>query len=832
MTTGESLVCRPGGRRAELLRQRDGKGGHNGIDYVEVLPGPSLCVHFFGDVPLVRDPKHPHGLTPDNFVVRGGRRITGLRVLRLEIESSGDPERDDCLRLRLDREGDFSTYRVCIVGVDGFDPRYMCADVTFRLDCAADLDCDTDDGCDDDDDAAEPEISYLAKDYATFRRLILDRLAVTMPDWRERHEADVGITLVELLAYAGDHLSYYQDAVGTEAYLQTARQRISVRRHVRLVDYYLHEGLNARAWVSVWTDSDTPAVPRSELSFVTAVPGLPDVPGNHRLLRSEDLRKAAPGSYLVFEPVGDPDEEVTFRAAHSELRFYTWGEEECCLPSGTSSATLLDPDRALCLEVGDVLVLEEVKGTRTGHPADADPTRRHVIRLRSVTPATDELLGIDVVEITWSPADALPFALCLSVRLPAPDCTLVTDVSVARGNVLLVDHGEGVTEPLDPVDGSTVVDACGCDGAVLESTPLPFRFTPVLGAGPLTFADPVDLRAPAAAAAVRDPRQGLPALALTSTTGPRSRWTPRPDLLTSGPDDRHVVVEVDDDGRAHLRFGDGELGKLPPVGATFAAAYRVGGGPLGNVGPDAITTMVLRTQTWSGADVRPRNPLPATGGTAPEPVAEAKLMAPDAFRERLRRAITAEDYATIAGGLPGVQSAAAELAWTGSWYEATVAVDELGADEAGPELLQRVGAGLDDVRRLGHDLAVEPARSVPVDLRVEVCVDPHHSRGVVKAAVLDVLGNRRLANGRLGLFHPDRLTFGTSVRTSQVVALVQAIPGVASVEVTRLRRLDRSDAGELDAGVLTVHNLEIARLSGDPSLPENGRLVLVMGGGR
>ena len=47
----------------------------------------------------------------------------------------------------------------------------------------------------------------------------------------ERHVPDLGIALVELLAYVGDYLSYYQDAVATEAYLDTARRRISVRRH-------------------------------------------------------------------------------------------------------------------------------------------------------------------------------------------------------------------------------------------------------------------------------------------------------------------------------------------------------------------------------------------------------------------------------------------------------------------------------------------------------------------------------------------------------------------------------------------------------------------------
>src|SRR5204862_2931344 len=96
---------------------------------------------------------------------------------------------------------------------------------------------------------ADPELDYLAKDYASFRQLMLDRIATIMPTWQERNPADLGIALVELLAYAGDQLSYFQDAVATEAYLSTARRRVSVRRHARLLDYRLHEGCNARAWV-------------------------------------------------------------------------------------------------------------------------------------------------------------------------------------------------------------------------------------------------------------------------------------------------------------------------------------------------------------------------------------------------------------------------------------------------------------------------------------------------------------------------------------------------------------------------------------------------------
>ena len=85
---------------------------------------------------------------------------------------------------------------------------------------------------------------------------MLDRLNLLAPGWSERSAADVGVALVELLAYAADNLSYRQDAIANEAYLATAHKRVSVRRHARLVDYALHDGCNARAWVHVKVAAD------------------------------------------------------------------------------------------------------------------------------------------------------------------------------------------------------------------------------------------------------------------------------------------------------------------------------------------------------------------------------------------------------------------------------------------------------------------------------------------------------------------------------------------------------------------------------------------------
>ncbi len=362
-------------------------------------------------------------------------------------------ELDDTMEVVTDKAGDFSTYTLRVVIRDehgdyqphpSFDPRYDRVEFSFKVDCPSDLDCKQTLVCPP-EQRDEPVINYLAKDYASFRQMILDRLALVMPDWQERHVPDLGIALVELLAYAGDHLSYYQDAVATEAYLDTARQRISVRRHTRLVDYVLHEGCNARTWVCVGTDSVVTLDP-SEIYFITKLEHIGLV------VKDEDLRKLPSGGYEMFEPMTDVD--ITLYPGLHEIHFYTWGDKECCLPRGAKSATLIgrwveeppateppvcEPgkqasasDKAirpatpgtseLHLKPGDVLILEEVIGPKTGNPADADPKRRHAVRLTDVQIGHDPLYPeIALTEITWAEEDALPFPLCLSVMGPAAE---------------------------------------------------------------------------------------------------------------------------------------------------------------------------------------------------------------------------------------------------------------------------------------------------------------------------------------------------------------------------------------------------------------------------
>lgn len=553
-----TLQCRDDQERRRLARAKP----LNGFDFLEVSDDQRHLTVFFLE-------KAPEWITARHLRIEGGRRIRDIRVLEIKINRSEDPERDDCMVVTLDKPGDFSTYTLCVVAIDeagrasggvpdDFDPRYSCLCFSFKAGCPSELDCALPVVCPT-QPREEPEIDYLAKDYASFRRLILDRLAMIMPDWQERHVPDIGITLVELLAYTGDHLSYYQDAVASEAYLNTARQRISVRRHARLVDYLLHEGCNARAWVQLDVSQSLLRLQRGDFYFITAIDGL-----SSRMLKEAQLPSVQPLPYLVFEPMLPAEQsEVELRADHNEIRLYTWSETLCCLPKGATSATLVDPgsatlppespshecndeeteevdapagdngpqpeDYRLCLKPCDLLLFEEVKGAHTGNPADADPAHRHLVRLTQVTPSWDPLTGQLLQEVCWAQEDALPFPLCISATGPAPECKLIPDISVARGNLLLVDHGQSVNDDLGQVPYGSLITACG-DGCLPPGMRHePAGYGPILQRPNLTYAAPLppcvqgssvcegsDPISPALSLTQQDPRAALPWIALLS----------------------------------------------------------------------------------------------------------------------------------------------------------------------------------------------------------------------------------------------------------------------------------------------------------------------------
>jgi predicted phage baseplate assembly protein len=295
------------------------------------------------------------------------------------------------------------------------------------------------------------------------------------------------------------------------------------------------------------------------------------------------------------------------------------------------------------------------------------------------------------------------------------------------------------------------------------------------------------------------------------------------------------VAENDDTGRAQLRFGDGICGFAPPAGWSFQARYRVGTGAAGNVGREAIVWLALRSESLFGAGLQPRNPLPALGGTDPEPMADVKRYAPHAYGRVLERAVAAADYAQIAGLDARIEGAHAALVWTGSGYEACVALDPRATAMNDPTLAADTLARLQAVRRIGHDVRIVPALYISLSIGLDICVAPGYLTADVELAVLNALSNRVLADGSLGFFHPDTLVFGEDIPASPIIAAVQGIDGVAHLDVTLFARADATPADALASltnGIVPIAADELPQLDNDPNFPERGTLKLTMRGGK
>jgi hypothetical protein len=818
-------------------RRRDAVRGSalNGIDYLEVVdhdapPPPSnrqrfLRVHFINDIAS-------NSLAAANVTISGGERIRPIVILGATI---GTGEDADVLTVEVEEPGDFSIYTLSLVtgpfdsaAPDKIDPRLAAVDFSFKVECPSDFDCAPKHICPP-EPRPQPEINYLAKDYASFRKLILDRMSLLVPDWRERNPADLGITLVELLAYAGDQLSYQQDAVATEAYLGSARKRVSLRRHARLVDYFVNDGTNARVWVQLTTNADLLIVPAQ-----TQILGRLDRIPLRITPASQILDEAMRQHPIVFETL----HEITLFTAHDTMAFYTWSDRQCCLPKGATTATLVGhlpdlPDNA-------VLIFEEQRGPLTGEEADAGRTRRYAVRLTSVVtfgnggqPLTDPLTGTEITEIEWMAEDALPFPFCLSGFTDEEHGDQYRDdLSIVHGNIVLADHGLTVADgSLGKVQAPQILlpPQPGADRCQ-RPPPLfgPPRFRPSLQGKPLTQASPYDKTLPASQSLIVDPDGSRPAISLESTLGAdTAQWLPQRDLLGSAADAREFVVEIESEQTAYLRFGDDELGEEPEPGTSFSATYRVGNGTAGNIGAETLGHIVSNNAAIIGV----RNPLPASGGVDPESAAQIRRDAPQAFRTQ-KRAVTEADYARTAELDRSIQRAAATFRWTGSWHTVFITPDRFDGLPLTNDFELELRAEIEPYRMAGHDLEIDSPHYASLEIAMFVCVQPDYFRSDVRAALLEVFSSGIRPDGSKGFFQPDRFTFGQTVYLSALYAAAQAVPGVASMQITTFQRQGLSETSGLTNGFLTMDRLEIARLESNPDFPERGLFTLDFGGGR
>ncbi len=635
-------------------------------------------------------------------------------------------------------------------------------------------------------------IDYLAKDYESFRRLMLERMTLAIPSWSERNPSDYGIAVIEVLAYAADNLSYYQDAVGTEAYLGTARRRVSLTRHARLLDYSVGNGSNARTWIQI----DVSEEPK-KLLLRRGTPVYAESPGapssisitSTSVHQDPDGRQNPPPSSNTFEVLAD-----TYVAHdHLTMSLYTWGSLDFALPAGATSAAL-----AGCfsgLEAGDVLIFAPFDST-TGETVKTAPLGHPVRLSKKPKCTTDPTLGEEITEIVWFAADALPLPMPVAGRVAGG---VRRDLTLVLGNLVPIDQGQTVAEELP------VVPPVG-------------TYTPALSNRWVTQASPFDpvasRRLPATDFLHPDQALAMPAIYLAELSAggeTLATWRPLPDLLASGPFANAFVVEVETDGSARLRFGDGQYGRRPLPGTRFLATYRIGLGADGNLGPGTIKRLEADRVLGVG------NPLQAVGGTNPENESRIRLLAPQALAAQ-ERCVTEADFVDAAESFPGVRRAAANWVWTGSWTTAFVYVEREGGRPFDLYFESGLKAHLEPRVLAGTALRILAACYLPLDIALTIYPRP----GVLTIDVERALRVAFSAVDPNGFFAADRFTFGQPVYLSEVITRAASVSGVARVDVRRFGRWNQPPSGEIAAGRIQPGPLEIVRADSAPGAPQLG----------
>lgn len=865
--------------RARLMTDSPGPTAPNGIKLLRVvevdhaLDTAVLDLYFYNLnilAAIVLEYTGNNNLAKMIFTISGGHRIrAGSALGQVQVDSTGSPPNaaitqpdstKPVLRLVVKPIGDYSTYTLGVStgGIPNavIDPLFAEIRFKFRPGCF-------NNNCADEWESArtpleEPAIDYLAKDYGSFRRTMLTAMSRRVPGWEPTSEADLDMVLAELFSVAADELSDYQDRVMSEAYLASARKRVSMARHARLMDYHIHQGGQASTWLALEIGHDT-----GQKAFQLA-PGLKAWAGESTIDQTTHKKQEAAAS-VVFLSRHEGTQTVHQYLNHIGL--YTWSDTVTALKAGSTRADLklysklylADPappveiaTQAAADEVRDLirnkrirhLLIQEHLNPGTGKAPGRNPAKRQLLTLvpEAAESIEDPITNEWMVRVQWEKKNALQFDYCFTVDCPAdnPGTAIgtVTNVSLFHGNLVEVFHGREAQAIFK--DEGQLLDISD------PNKPLQFHYERTRW-GTLC-------RLPKFPLAYKQTRPGgdvPPASTLAvEVMPPGDPWDEVPNLIhsdDSAENGDHFVVETDENRRSVIRFGNGTNGRELPDGALVTCTYQYGMPLDGNVGADTIVSVsedslkvipsfpfILRL-CW--------NPFDVTNGRDQEPVAEIIRRVPEAYRQHQLRAVTLADYVSRAEEVEGVSRAAARYAWTGSWRTVRVTIDPIGTTELSNQLRKAVSDYLNAVRLIGEDIEIRPPLFVPLEINVVLCAKPDVWPEDLTFVLEQEFSAGWTPDGRKGFFHPDEWTFGQPLYASQIIGRAMRVQGVEHVvgQKTGTPPADKiisvsikrwnSPFAATDALTQVNYN-EIIQVMGNPDHLEQGIIRFEVKGGR
>jgi predicted phage baseplate assembly protein len=606
------------------------------------------------------------------------------------------------------------------------------------------------------------------------------RIAQSCPEWTEHNVSDPGITLIELFAWMTDMLTYRLN-------------RIPDKLHIALLNLLgvrLHGPTAARAQVRfrlVAPPEQAVEIPAG-LTEVATRRSAAEEAIIFQVSEGFSIAPRRPTAYVI-QPAGEPR---ALAVADGVARPQGRDQMPFAMPPAADDAFYLGFDEDLAR-----LILRVEIDASIARGAGVDP--EHPPLVWEVSQGAGEWVEAEVLS-----DDTGGFNLGSgTVELQCPDASGIANFGGHRRHWVRCrvadrpqsgEEGGAYTHPpaiysitAAPIGALLPAEHCSTRQeeslGTSDGTPgqqFRLRFAPVLPLGP---DQTLEVREPGAER--------------------WSRWTPVESFAESGPRDRHFVVDTNA-GEIELgpavRQPDGgwaQFGAVPAQGASLRmTSYSHGGGRLGNVAPETLTT--LRSAIPGVSAVT--NPRAAHGGVDGESLTSARQRASLEVRTRAR-AVTADDYEFLVGQASARVGRALCMAPSAPTEpirihvmprvddaERQLAFDELNPN---PELLQTVSDYLDERRMIGTSVHLLPVRLRGVSVVVNLQAEPRVGLQRVEEEVLQALYtylNPLVGGSALG--PSSGWPFGRLLNQGELFQIVHSVEGVQFVKLLRVYETD------------------------------------------
>jgi hypothetical protein len=258
-------------------------------------------------------------------------------------------------------------------------------------------------------------------------------------------------------------------------------------------------------------------------------------------------------------------------------------------------------------------------------------------------------------------------------------------------------------------------------------------------------------------------------------------WVEVDTLYDAGPNDAVYITRLSDDGKTTVIFGDGVNGRLLPTGSNnVVAKYRKGIGLEGLVRAGQLDQPLTRPLGLKGVS----NPIKSSGAADPESLADARQNAPLTVLT-IDRVVSLQDFEDFTRAFAGIAKAGATWVWDGRYQSVFITVAGPKGAEVDPDsdlyenLVEAIAKAGDPTARY----QVESYRKAFFKLRGTITVDQAYLKDKVLANVKSALRQA---------FAFEKRQFGQDVVKSEVIAVMQSVAGVVSVDLDKLYRTENA----------------------------------------